>query len=118
MILYNDKLISYLLRSRKQGFFIHWFHRIGIDHANGNSLTFQLVIGLQGFVQRDTRGDNCQPVIIRAAYNLAATNLKFFVRTIYHWRLFAWGSHVDYTIGVCRLGYQLCRLVGVTWLAD
>src|SRR5438067_8618664 len=118
MILYNDKLISYLLRSRKQGFFIHWFHRIGIDHANGNSLTFQLVIGLQGFVQRDTRSDNCQPVIIRAAYNLAATNLKFFVRTVYNRRLFAGGSHVNNAVMISHLGYQLCRLIGVAWIDD
>src|SRR5437763_687288 len=72
--------------------------------------------GLHSFVQRDTCGNNGQAIIIRAAYNLAATNLKFFVGTIDYRRLFASGTHVDNAVMISHLGYQVCSLIGITWI--
>src|SRR5258708_25994382 len=49
-------------------------------------------------------------------YDLAASNHELFVRAIYHGWLLARGAHIDDTVVIGHLRYQLRGLISIAWI--
>jgi len=84
MVLNRQHQVVGFLSGSFDDIFCQRFDAVGIDHGNSNTFVFQLIGGLQGFGQGNTRRHDGDFVAISLAKHFGAADGKLFVIVIEH----------------------------------
>src|SRR5215210_1982378 len=116
MVLDRDDLTPCCPCRCAQRLAVYGLDGVGINDADGNAALLQLVCGLYGFVDRDTRRDYRHRVVVGGAHYLAAADREIFRGVVDHGRLRAQRPQEDDALCVGHLGDEPGGLVGIAGL--